>query len=108
MEAQTLFSMDWSEPYRMSHSSCAHQPARISIFHVSVTISYFTYQIPKEMYSLKVPLRVVIESTSWVGRSAGSVSIFETFTVLAGKVIDDTTGVAATNKGFCSCQAIRE
>ncbi len=108
MEAQTLFSIDWSRPYTMSHSSCAHQPARTSIFQVSVTISYFTYQISKEMYSLKVPLRVVIESTSWVGRSAGSVSIFETFTVLAGKVMDDTTGVAAANKGLRSCQTIRE
>jgi hypothetical protein len=57
----------------MIDSSCARQRARSSIFSLRVTISY---HVSYEIYSLKVPLRVLVASTSWVGRSVGTVSIF--------------------------------
>jgi hypothetical protein len=49
----------------MSDSSCSRQRARSSIFIVS-----------EKMNSLKVPLRVLVDSTSWVGRSGRVTSYF--------------------------------
>jgi hypothetical protein len=60
--SDSCFLQPWFEPYRLSDSSCEFKSAR---------------QMFYEMYSLKVPLRVFVESTHpGSARAAGSVSIF--------------------------------
>ncbi len=63
IEDQTLFSTAWSEPYRMSDSSCARHRACSSTFIVSESL--FPIRSHGEYY-LIVPLRVLAESTSRV------------------------------------------
>jgi hypothetical protein len=78
IKAQILFSIAWSEPHRMSDSSCARQRARSSICIVSETLRH--YFLSNVIGSLlpQSPSWVLVESTSRVGKSVGSVffSIF--------------------------------
>jgi hypothetical protein len=61
MKAQTLSSTASSEPYRMSDSFCARQPARSSTLIVSESL------FPIRSHRNVLPQSP--ESTSWVGRS---------------------------------------
>jgi hypothetical protein len=71
MDAQTRFSVAWSEPYRMRTL-----PARVSA-HAPQSLWSASHYFLSDLIGnvLKFPLRVLVQSTSRVGRSAESVSI---------------------------------
>jgi len=68
MKAQTLFPIAWTGLIWALHNELhfLRASARTLLnFHILLVIN--SYQILQEMYSLKGPLKVLVESTCWVG-----------------------------------------